>query len=393
MDGVRGEVSHGGVKEGGDVGAKSVLVLEDDIFFNDIIRDFLCENGYSVTVVHGGLEGVFEVQARDFDVIVCDMMMPGMPGDEFYRAVEEARPHLCERFVFMTGLGGNEEANEFIKSVNGCGILKPLPLDDLLETIRFVENRGRFAVSPGTRAARAEPRSAPDPIAAVPVPQNVWPLRGTVPTIAPEETVAVSPRYRRLRTGLTAFVGLSVVVALAAFATRWYGTLRDQVAVSSGELLVLERQWEDATKQQRDVETARAGIEALLKRPDRLAEDRAAPRWAAALRDVATAASPEVAILDVQAKGRPGDPGACELRIIGISTGTAPRVNADGFLHALSANIERHSIKGSATVRFESLEDEPHSPATAPNQRKSKFTIVVAIGAKEALPAKASAMR
>ncbi len=393
MDGGRGDVSHGGVKDSTAVGAKSVLVLEDDIFFNDIIRDFLSENGYSVVVVHSGLEGVFEVQARDFDVIVCDMMMPGMPGDEFYHAVEEARPHLCERFVFMTGLGGNAEANEFIKSVKGCGILKPLPLADLLETIRFVENRGRFAVSPGTRAARAEPRSAPDPIAATPVPQNVWPLRGAIPTIAAEESVASSPRNRKLRRGVTGFVGLSVFVALAAFATRWHGALRDEVAVSSGEVLVLEGQWEGATKQQRDVETARAGIEALLKRPDRLAEDRAAPRWAAALRDVATAASPEIAILDVQAKGRPGDPGACELRITGISTSPAPRVTADSFLHALSAHIERHSIKGSATVRFESLEDEPHLPATAPNQRKSKFTIVAAIGAKEALPGKASASR
>jgi CheY-like chemotaxis protein len=60
-------------------------------------------NVYQVTNVPLGAEGVQQVLASDFDAIVCDMVMPNFPGDMFYLAVQRARPHLCQRFIFITG--------------------------------------------------------------------------------------------------------------------------------------------------------------------------------------------------------------------------------------------------------------------------------------------------
>jgi CheY-like chemotaxis protein len=120
---------------------KRILLLEDDAAFKEIMTDFLRENNCNVVAVQNGVEGVHEVLAGDFDVILCDMLMPTLPGDMFYRAVERMRPHLCDRFIFMTGYRGNSKVNEFIDQVRGTVLTKPFHVDDLLELVAFVELR------------------------------------------------------------------------------------------------------------------------------------------------------------------------------------------------------------------------------------------------------------
>ena len=91
--------------------------------------------------VTNGVEGVHQVLASDFEVLLCDMMMPTLPGDMFFRAVERMRPHLCDRFIFMTGHRGNTKVNDFIASVSGTILTKPFHVDDLLEMIAFINVR------------------------------------------------------------------------------------------------------------------------------------------------------------------------------------------------------------------------------------------------------------
>lgn len=123
------------------VQTRRILLLEDDDQFSEIIQSFLESNFYEVVAVRNGVEGVREVIKSNFDVIVCDMMMPTLPGDMFYYAVERMRPHLASRFIFITGLRGNPKVNDFIKRVNGTILAKPFHVDDLLEVIGFVQVR------------------------------------------------------------------------------------------------------------------------------------------------------------------------------------------------------------------------------------------------------------
>jgi DNA-binding NtrC family response regulator len=119
----------------------TVLLLEDDPQFKEIMNEFLHTHGFDVVSVQNGVEGVHEVLAKDFEVILCDMMMPTLPGDMFFRAVERMRPHLCNRFIFMTGHRGSAKVNDFIRTVNGTILSKPFHVDDLLEMIAFVQVR------------------------------------------------------------------------------------------------------------------------------------------------------------------------------------------------------------------------------------------------------------
>jgi DNA-binding response OmpR family regulator len=124
---------------------KKILLLEDDEQFKEALKGFLESHFYDVVAVSNGVEGVREIMEHDFEIIVCDMMMPTLPGDMFYLAVERMRPHLCKRFIFITALKGDAKISAFIKQVNGTMLSKPFHVDDLLEVIAFTRSRAGIA--------------------------------------------------------------------------------------------------------------------------------------------------------------------------------------------------------------------------------------------------------
>jgi two-component system cell cycle sensor histidine kinase/response regulator CckA len=98
---------------------------------------------YRVTVVPTGVEGMQQILASDFDAIVCDMVMPNFPGDMFYLAVQRARPHLCKRFVFMTGHHDNPKIAQFIQEVRGMVLWKPFEMRQLFDALETVTGRSK----------------------------------------------------------------------------------------------------------------------------------------------------------------------------------------------------------------------------------------------------------
>ena len=121
---------------------KRVLLLEDDETLSNMIKEFLESNLYEVVTVPNGAEGVRTLRKEEFDIIICDMVMPKLPGDMFYFAVKKTKPHLCHRFLFITGYPDNTRITDFIKEVNGTMLAKPFEMDELLEAVTFVRNLG-----------------------------------------------------------------------------------------------------------------------------------------------------------------------------------------------------------------------------------------------------------
>ena len=122
---------------------KTVLILEDDDTFAATVKETLEEQGYRVTVVPTGAEGMQQILASDFDAIVCDMVMPNFPGDMFYLAVQRSRPHLCKRFVFMTGHQDDPKVTEFIQKVSGMVLWKPFEMRRLFDALETITGRSK----------------------------------------------------------------------------------------------------------------------------------------------------------------------------------------------------------------------------------------------------------
>ena len=118
-----------------------VLVLDDDQDLTSLLERFLKSKYYRVEVVDSGVEGIKMIMGQDFDVILCDMMMPHMPGTMFYKAVERAKPELCRRFIFMTGHAGDRKIDSFIRSVRGLMLWKPFEMQQLVDAIESMVRR------------------------------------------------------------------------------------------------------------------------------------------------------------------------------------------------------------------------------------------------------------
>jgi len=122
---------------------KNILLVDDDIELGNTLKDLLESRNFVVTTVGDGVDALREVMNFDFDVIICDMLMPKMPGDMFYLAVEKTKPELCRRFLFVTGYGDNPKVEAFLKRIDGLVIFKPVLNDDLIHMISLVMKRGQ----------------------------------------------------------------------------------------------------------------------------------------------------------------------------------------------------------------------------------------------------------
>ena len=79
-----------------DLEPKRILLLEDDKDLAPMLECFLETNSFQVTTVSNGVQGLRKIMESDFDVILCDLVMPNLPGDMFYLAVERTKPRLLQ---------------------------------------------------------------------------------------------------------------------------------------------------------------------------------------------------------------------------------------------------------------------------------------------------------
>jgi len=117
---------------------KSILLLDDDIELADTLKQLLESHNFVVTTVKNGVEGLHEIMRLDFDVIMCDIMMPAMAGDMFYLAVKKTKPQLSDRFIFITGHKDNPKVTDFLSSIDALVLYKPVNTEELVRTISFV---------------------------------------------------------------------------------------------------------------------------------------------------------------------------------------------------------------------------------------------------------------
>ncbi len=124
-----------------EIEIKSILLVDDDTELADTLKELLESRNFIVAVQPNGAAALREVQAIDYDVIVCDMLMPKMAGDMFYLAVKKIKPELAARFVFVTGHADNPKVEAFLKSIDALVIFKPVLMEELVEMISLVLRR------------------------------------------------------------------------------------------------------------------------------------------------------------------------------------------------------------------------------------------------------------
>ncbi len=113
-----------------------LLVLEDDVRLGKLVARMLVRE-YETVVATETQEALDRIAAGErFDLILCDLMMPGMGGEDFYDRVALVAPALTSRIVFVTGGAFTVRAAEFLARTSIPCLDKPFGLEELLQFVR-----------------------------------------------------------------------------------------------------------------------------------------------------------------------------------------------------------------------------------------------------------------
>ena len=80
-----------------------ILVVEDEVDTRELLAVTLGLHGHHVETAEDGRKALELLAGRSYDVILSNLRMPGMSGEDLYRRIEHGWPHLAPRFVFVTG--------------------------------------------------------------------------------------------------------------------------------------------------------------------------------------------------------------------------------------------------------------------------------------------------
>jgi signal transduction histidine kinase/CheY-like chemotaxis protein len=116
----------------------AILLIDDEAIIVQSLRRLLQRSGYDVTTAATGLKGLAALEARPYEVILCDMRMPDLDGPGFYRELERRHPHLVSRVIFLTGDVLSPDAQAFFTQVHRPHVVKPFNAQEIRRVIRQV---------------------------------------------------------------------------------------------------------------------------------------------------------------------------------------------------------------------------------------------------------------
>ena len=109
-------------------------MVDDEAFVANAVRRVL--RAHDVDVAIGGDEAARRLQASArYDVVLCDLMMPGMDGPGLYDHIRSRFPELVSHMVFMTGGAFTERARSFVERVEPFLIHKPFDAVTLRDAV------------------------------------------------------------------------------------------------------------------------------------------------------------------------------------------------------------------------------------------------------------------
>ncbi|HKQ96686.1 MAG TPA: sigma-54 dependent transcriptional regulator [Candidatus Polarisedimenticolia bacterium] len=136
-----------GTGTGADREAARVLIIDDEPIIREVLSDVLARQGHALTFAPDAETGLRELDEREFDLVVLDLMLPGMGGLEALLEIRRRDPDQV--VIMLTAYGSVETAVQAIRQGAHDYLTKPFKNEDVLRAVRnglrqrrlMVENR------------------------------------------------------------------------------------------------------------------------------------------------------------------------------------------------------------------------------------------------------------
>ena len=119
-----------------------IHLIDDEPVIHDVLGQLLTSEGYEVEISASGEEALEKFPSQSFDVILLDLLMPGMDGIEVLRRIKKVDP--LATVIIITAYGSVESAIAAMKIGALDYVQKPFKHDDLLLTIEKAIERKRL---------------------------------------------------------------------------------------------------------------------------------------------------------------------------------------------------------------------------------------------------------
>ncbi|MBF0235885.1 MAG: sigma-54-dependent Fis family transcriptional regulator, partial [Desulfamplus sp.] len=112
---------------------KTILIVDDEKNYPKILAEVIIEEGYSPLTASSGLDAIETLKTKTVDLVLTDVMMPGMDGIELMEQIKNESPDLP--VIVMTAHGSVEKAVDAMQKGAYTYILKPFDNDTLIAHI------------------------------------------------------------------------------------------------------------------------------------------------------------------------------------------------------------------------------------------------------------------
>jgi DNA-binding response OmpR family regulator len=119
---------------------KNILVIEDELSVSSFIKKGLEEQGYKVTQAFDGTTGLNLAQQNDFDVIILDIVMPGINGIEVCHQLK-SQFHNNTPVLMLTALGTTDDIVTGLESGADDYLSKPFKFKELTARVKALSRR------------------------------------------------------------------------------------------------------------------------------------------------------------------------------------------------------------------------------------------------------------
>ena len=116
-----------------------ILVVEDEVKAAEYLRKGLSESGYAVEVAHNGIDGQFLAQESEFDLVILDVMLPGLDG---WQLLQIIRRKSQVPVLFLTARDAVEDRVKGLELGADDYLVKPFSYAELLARVRTLLRRG-----------------------------------------------------------------------------------------------------------------------------------------------------------------------------------------------------------------------------------------------------------
>jgi CheY-like chemotaxis protein len=91
------------------------LLIDDESGTVEVLARILKGQGYQADAVTDGETALLRLAEAKYDLVLCDIRMPGLSGPEIYRRLEERDPEMARRIIFITGDVMSSGTRRFLK--------------------------------------------------------------------------------------------------------------------------------------------------------------------------------------------------------------------------------------------------------------------------------------